>query len=179
VTDQRKRRGSSWRRADLAAKAAPALTRHRLSGNRHRLRGMSAVAVAGLLLAACGGDEPESDASNPTKRSNTVEVFGTDRLAFEPDKLAIPAGREVTLELTARSLEHDLIIEGAAASGTADENDEADDPDDLHVAHADAGDTVTTTFSIDEPGTYTVYCSVPGHRAAGMVASLEVIETKT
>jgi uncharacterized cupredoxin-like copper-binding protein len=139
---------------------------------------MSAVAVAGLLLAACGGDEPAFVPSNTTKRSNTVEILGTDRLAFEPDMFAIPAGQEVTLELTARSLEHDLIIEGAAASGTADENDEADDPDDLHVAHADAGDTVTATLSINEPGTYTVYCSVPGHREAGMVASLDVTEAQ-
>lgn len=49
---------------------------------------------------------------------------------------------------------------------------------DRHVAHADPGETVTATFTIDQAGTYTAYCSVPGHRDAGMVASLEVIDAK-
>ena len=46
---------------------------------------------------------------------------------------------------------------------------------DLHVAHPAAGEEVTETFTIDEPGTYEVYCSIPGHREAGMVATLEVV----
>jgi hypothetical protein len=45
---------------------------------------------------------------------------------------------------------------------------------DLAVAHADPGQTVTGTFMIREPGAYEVYCSVPGHRESGMVATLTV-----
>jgi uncharacterized cupredoxin-like copper-binding protein len=102
-------------------------------------------------------------------------AVGADRLAFEPDQFTITAGQESTLELTAGAIEHDFVIEDAAEYGTAEAGHQAEDPDDLHVAHADAGDTVTATFTIDRAGTYTVYCSVPGHRDANMVATLEVI----
>lgn len=140
---------------------------------RHRLLAVR-VAAAAVLLAACGSDEPATEGSNAIESSDTLEAAGTDRLAFEPDEFTIPAGQEVTLELTAAAVDHDFVVEGAAEYGAADANPQADDPDDLHVAHADRGETVTAEFMIDKAGTYTVYCSVPGHRDAGMVASLEV-----
>lgn len=145
----------------------------------HRLvAGVVAIAAAAALVASCGGDDDATEASTTITRGNTVAVRGTDRLAFEPDEFTIPAAEEVTLELTAASVEHDFLVERAADDGTVegDQMDMGDDPDDLHVAHADAGETVTATFRIDAAGTYTVYCSVPGHRDAGMVASLEVID---
>lgn len=148
-----------------------------LSKSHRLVAGVVAVATAAALLAACGDDDA-TEASTTNTPGNTVAVNGTDRLAFEPDEFTIPAAEEVTLELTAASVEHDFVVEGAADDGTVegDQMDRGDDPDDLHVAHADAGETVTATFRIDKPGTYTVYCSVPGHRDAGMVASLEVID---
>jgi plastocyanin len=45
---------------------------------------------------------------------------------------------------------------------------------DAHVA-ADADETATGGFNTgDEPGTYTYYCSVAGHRDAGMEGELIV-----
>jgi nitrite reductase (NO-forming) len=32
----------------------------------------------------------------------------------------------------------------------------------------------TKTFTISKPGTYTFYCSIPGHRAAGMLGRIVV-----
>ena len=44
---------------------------------------------------------------------------------------------------------------------------------DVHVA-ADGGGTAEGGFRADEPGRYTYYCSVPGHRDAGMEGTLVV-----
>jgi plastocyanin len=69
------------------------------------------VAAAGVVLAACGSDEP-TEASGTIGRGDTVAAVGTDRLRFDPNEFTIPAGREVTLELTAGSVEHDFVVEG-------------------------------------------------------------------
>ena len=133
-------------------------------------------------------DPADSDAANGDLASVTeLAVLGTDQLTFDPDTLTIPAGEPITLAFTSEAgVEHDLVIADAAGVGHVADDDDAmhahgDEhgqamEHDLHVAHADPGETVTTAFTIDEPGTYEVYCSVPGHRAAGMVASLTVTD---
>ncbi len=147
-----------------------------------RPRTTTTLAAGALLLAACGGAQADTELS----------VTGTDELTFEPDEFTVPAGEEVTLELTSGGVEHDLVVADAAEVGhvgeeghgdhDADEDgmengdDHAEGENDLHVAHADANESVTGTFQIDEPGTYEVYCSVPGHREAGMTATLEVVD---
>ncbi len=141
------------------------------------------LSVAGVLagtalLAACGGDDTPA-------ATTELSITGTYDLAFEPDEFAVPVGEEVTIEFTAEATaEHDLVIEDGAMHGMAgdeghgdhDDEDHAMDGDDLHAAHADAGETVTATLMMNEPGTYQVYCSVPGHREAGMEATLTVVD---
>lgn len=141
-----------------------------------------ALAAGALLLSACGADGADTE---PTTELN---VTGTDELTFEPDEFTVPAGEEITVELTSGGVEHDLVIVDAAEVGHAgdeghgdhEQSEEGDDhaegENDLHVAHADANETVTATFQIDEAGTYEAYCSVPGHREAGMTATLEVTD---
>ena len=145
-------------------------------------RRLALLSAGALLLAACGDDGDAGDAEPTTE----LTVTGTDELTFEPDEFTVPTGQEITLELTSESVEHDLVIADAAEVGhvgdeghgdhDADEHgdDHAEGEHDLHVAHADGNETVTATFQIDEPGTYEVYCSVPGHHEAGMTATLQV-----
>lgn len=136
-----------------------------------RLTAAAVVVAAGAVLAGCGGSGTDMDTS--------IEVRGTQDFAFEPAELTAPAGEEVTVELTAdETVEHNVTIEDAADVGQAEGvGDHPETPDsDLGVVHTAAGETATGTFTIDEPATYTVYCSVPGHREAGMEATLEVAD---
>lgn len=43
----------------------------------------------------------------------------------------------------------------------------------LHV-HTGSGEQASVTFTPTEPGTYEFYCTVPGHREAGMIGQLTV-----
>ena len=145
-------------------------------------RTLISLAAAAAILAACNGDDTPAATTD-------LSITGTDALTFEPDAFTIPAGQEITVQLTSEpAVEHDLVIEGVGADATAgdeghgdgDEHAMDDDhemaDDDLHIAHADAGETVTATFTVDEPGTYQLYCSVPGHRSGGMEATLTVVD---
>lgn len=144
------------------------------------------LALGALVVGGCADDDNEgagmaSDAP-PASTGTDLAVTGTDGLRFDPDTLTVPAGREVTLRFsTERGLEHDFVVEGAANVGTAEAGETheggAERAGDLHVTHADAGQSSEAAFRIDEPGTYTAYCSVPGHRDGGMVATLTVEET--
>ena len=140
------------------------------------------VTAAAVILAGCGGEDTRAATTD-------LSITGTDGLAFEPEAFTIPAGQEATVEFTAEpSVEHDLVIEGVGMDAMAGDEGDGDDEghatdddqtmadDDLHIVHADAGETVAATFTVDEPGTYQMYCSIPGHRSAGMEATLTVAD---
>lgn len=118
---------------------------------RMQVRVAVAGAVVALLGAACGTGGGGGGGS-------TVSVTGTNGLAYEPEELTAAAGT-VTVELEAGDeAEHTFVVEEAG---------------DQQVVEAEAGSTATGTIEL-EPGTYTFYCDVPGHREAGMEGTLEV-----
>ena len=118
------------------------------------------VAALGLALAGCGGGEESAPAPTDGAAQGTLELVGTDGLAFEPEQATVTAG-EVTVELTSEpAVAHNVAIEGVL--------------DDQPVVEAAAGETATATVSLEE-GSYTYYCSVPGHREAGMQGTVEVV----
>ena len=61
----------------------------------------------------------------------------------------------------AGKIQHDLVISGPGVKGAA------------KTPLLDPGKSATLTVML-AAGSYTLYCSVPGHRAAGMVAKLNV-----
>lgn len=127
-----------------------------------------------LFLAACGDDDTTSstadgsdgtaaghddghgDNSDTADDARTIAVTGTS-FEFDPPTIAVEAGEAIEIELTAADLEHDFVI----------------DELDAHIA-AEPGETATGGFVADEADTYTYYCSVPGHRDAGMEGELVV-----
>jgi len=118
----------------------------------HKEAGMvgtiTVVAGGGAASPAAGG-APAGDA--PT----TVDVKTVD-LKFEPAEFTVAAGVDVTVNLTNDgALPHDFTI------------------DDPAVASEEIAGGASTTFTMNLPaGTYDFYCSIPGHKEAGMVGTV-------
>lgn len=111
---------------------------------------MVPVVAAMLVLAACAGGGDPGGAASATFAAADIEFTEA------PDQ--VPAG-EVTVELVNDGrLEHNVTIEELG---------------DEVVVEAAGGQSATGSVTLD-PGTYTYYCSVPGHREAGMEGTLTV-----
>ena len=124
-----------------------------------KLRAISlSLAPASILLTGCGGEADASDASDSAGGSTdgVVEVEAGD-LYFDPESLETTAGETEFRLVNTGAVFHDLVVE---------------EVDDTLIAAAEAGETATGTVEL-EPGTYTLYCSVPGHRSS-MEATLTV-----
>jgi uncharacterized cupredoxin-like copper-binding protein len=118
-----------------------------------------------VALTACSSSTSTSAAPRPGAGDNAsaqmVAVQASDSLKFEPDSLTVKAGQPVQLTLTnAGQLQHDWSLDQGAAQPVK--------------IVANAGQTAAGTFTIQQPGTYTFMCSVPGHAAAGMKGTLTV-----
>jgi uncharacterized cupredoxin-like copper-binding protein len=154
------------------------VTHHR---SQHPYRWRAVLAAAALFVAGCSSEADEAVAGLEPVLS--FSVVGTDSLEFEPAAAAVTAGNAVELILRSEdAVEHDFVVEGAGPFGSAfdqsggHDHDEEDFEEDLHIAHAAAGQEAVSLFTISEPGIYDVYCSIPGHREAGMVGYLAVLE---
>ncbi|HVM00192.1 MAG TPA: cupredoxin domain-containing protein [Egibacteraceae bacterium] len=104
------------------------------------------------------GHSHHGDRAPVAEGARTIPVAAS-AFAFDPQEIALTAGEDVAIGLTSTDLTHDFVI----------------DEVDFHVA-ADPGCTAKGALRIDEPGTYTAYCSVAGHREAGMQTTVTVTE---
>ena len=120
-----------------------------------RLTLLSVAIVAMFALAACGNDEP-FDAS-----SLSGTPVSMDEMEFDPDALTVNVGEEVEIALVNDgATKHNMSIDEVDVDEDLDEND---------------GKSFTFTAP-DSPGEYKIYCDIPGHESAGMVATLIVEE---
>jgi plastocyanin len=138
-------------------------------------------ALAALAVAGCGGDDKSSSdsggssqpettaeqAPTPTTSSGgggastnlTIAADESGKLLFDKDKLSAKAG-SVTITMDNPSpVPHAIGIQGSGV-----------DEDGGTVG---MGEKSTVTADL-KPGTYTFYCPVDGHEAAGMKGTLTV-----
>lgn len=124
-----------------------------------------------MTLTACGGS---------SSRVQEVRVAASE-FAFTPAMIQVEAGKPVRLTLLNQgSIEHDWSIAEILVSDVKTTTD-AHGHDmgtmsvqpKLHVA-AVAGKSSVIEFTPTRPGTYDVFCTVAGHKEAGMVAQLVV-----
>jgi nitrite reductase (NO-forming) len=98
-------------------------------------------------------------AAAPTDLSTSVTVTASE-FKFGPTSVQVPVGQKITFTLKNTGVvEHDLTIAGT----------------DFKVS-ARPGETVTGDFTFDRSGTSDFYCSIPGHKDAGMRGTLTVVD---
>jgi plastocyanin len=120
---------------------------------------LAAVAVVGsIALLACGGDDDDTSSAPDTgATAPSVQVVAHD-IGFDADSYDATAGTVTLRYVNDGSTAHTLVIE---------------DVDDFKLEVSSKGDEDDGTVDLPA-GTYTIYCDVPGHRQAGMEATLEV-----
>lgn len=120
------------------------------------MRALAVALAAVALVAGCGGGGGTGQPSGSTK------VTMTD-FKFDPNEITVPHGKVVFFLVNASgSLQHDLAIRDSSNNRIA-------------VSElVSAGDS--TVFTVDNiaAGTYTIYCTQPGHEASGMSGKLTV-----
>lgn len=139
------------------------------------------IAVAALtmtLVLAGGGLALSGVIRSSATGGGTITITGHD-MRFEPKVITAVVGRPLTITFkNAGLVEHDLNVEGLEASDARARNASKSHAhpgavSELHVS-ADPGGTATLTLTPTSTGTFTVWCSVAGHKEAGMVALLTI-----
>lgn len=147
------------------------------------------VFTVDLAALACGGDD-DTTGDEHEEENAYLEVAPKDALflvemtsfAFTPDVLEVDA--EDVIEIAIQNVEpllHDFTIDEVDANvhisylgGTGEHvHVEPEREADIHFALSERG-TGVVHVKVSQPGEYVFYCSVPGHREAGMEGTLIV-----
>jgi plastocyanin len=122
----------------------------------------SSGAPAASTTAAASSASSSAASGSGAGGASTLKLAAnpSGQLKFDTSTLSASAGK-VTVDFTNSSpLAHNVTI--ASSSGTV-----------IGATPTFQGGTKTLTVNL-KPGTYTFYCSVPGHRQAGMQGTLTV-----
>ena len=138
--------------------------------------GMVLLAAVALAAAACG-----DGGDNGTGDVREVRVSASDDLRFEPSEIRVRMGEPVRLMMqNMGATVHDFTVDEMPMMGGGDQGgthgggmrmtqgDYA-----MHMAVESHRDGMVE-FTPTERGTYAFYCSVQGHREAGMAGTIIV-----
>jgi plastocyanin len=123
------------------------------------LRRATGVVVLLIALAACGGGNGGRSGSGnaPVKEGAREVAVDARNYEFDPSELDLAAGEDVAIALHSVDQRHDFAVDGKGV-----------------VVDVAGGKTASGGLRFAKPGTYTFYCSIPGHRAAGMEGTITV-----
>ena len=122
---------------------------------RRRLRWMIGLIALGLVLVA-GWFVIHS----PLLDVERIRVTGTQQATAAEIRSAAGVHRgEAILFVDTGAVEHDVVFEGVDGA-----------------VHAAAGQTAKGAFQFAKEGIYTFFCSIPGHKEAGMKGTIHVTE---
>jgi uncharacterized cupredoxin-like copper-binding protein len=135
--------------------------------------GLGVFAIASFVLFAAmisaveifGAEgEAKANAKAPAQHAGPAATVRVRESEFKiaPATATVPAAGKVTFVVeNAGKIQHDVALEGAGV------------PASTKTPLISPGQSAKLTVTL-AAGTYTLYCTVPGHRAAGMVAKLVV-----
>jgi plastocyanin len=132
------------------------------------------LALGAFGLAACGGDDDDETTAAATTEATTTAAGGggggggtikfeadpNGALAYTQTDVSGPAGGDTIEFVNDSSTPHDVTIEDSGGSQLAQ-------------TEVITGDTTSTDATL-EAGSYTFFCSVDGHREAGMEGTLTI-----
>jgi len=120
------------------------------------------VLLVAVVTAGCVPLQPSPPGGASSRRPELrLTALAGGRFRFQPEALRAPAGTPVRLVYTnADAVPHDFVLDGEATA---------------HIAVL-PGRTAAIEFAAPtRPGTYAFYCSIAGHREAGMTGQLVVV----
>jgi plastocyanin len=143
-----------------------------------------ALVLASVALVACGGDDDDNGTTTQTSGGATngaatggaaagggqatgaaetinLEADPDGQLAYTTDTLTAKAGNLTIAFDNPAAITHDVSVEDSGGN-------------DLGTSDLIAQDTTTLVLENVRPGSYTFYCTVPGHKEAGMEGTLTV-----
>jgi uncharacterized cupredoxin-like copper-binding protein len=139
--------------------------------SRTTLRLLLLTLILTFILTACGG------AAQPASAEPKTITVALNEFQFQPSEITVGVGQPVKLVIKNNgTVLHDFVSEDAMVEVMAEHGAEHDMPGMAPKMHAaiEAGQQSTLEFKATQPGTYNFYCTVAGHKEAGMVGKLIV-----
>ena len=115
----------------------------------------AAALVAVALLAACGGSSSGGSSQPAGSHAVTMTEF-----KFDPSTISVSSGKVTFWLVNAGTTAHDMAIRDSTGKTIATSE------------LVSAGDSVAFTVNDLAAGSYTFYCTQPGHEASGMKGTL-------
>jgi nitrite reductase (NO-forming) len=117
------------------------------------------MAAAFLIISPSQNSRVGASSQVVAANLPTAVTVEASEFKFNPTSLQLPSGKQVTITLqNSGTVEHDFTVDALGVK-----------------VSASAGKAATGQFTLDKPGTYDFYCSVPGHKDAGMHGTLSVV----
>lgn len=145
------------------------------------------LTAAALALGGCGGGSDEAPRATPSGPDPLAGAIVEQRLslaardiAFDQQQLRGSSNQVIEITLVNKgTLAHDFTIDELPGevgnAGRASGRDHGHDVEgrSVHVV-LERGEEERLLVRVSEPGDYEFYCSVPGHRQAGMEGTFVV-----
>lgn len=148
-----------------------------------KLAALLTLALASVALVACGGDDDDNGTTTQTSEATngaatggvaaggdrqaasgetiSLEADPDGQLAYTTDTLSARAGNVTIAFDNPASITHDVAVNDSGGN-------------EIGKSDLIAQDTTTLVLENMRPGSYTFYCTVPGHEEAGMKGTLTV-----